>query len=185
MLEVLVLLVFTLFLVWGRVDFTYLTVFIFLLLLILPGTYALFFGAPYIRSDDKRIDGILKLAKLKKSDKVYDLGCGDGKLIRAVASAGVENSIGYELSIPTFLLAKYLCIEQKSSAKVLFGNFWRKDVSDADVIVCFLLGPAMERFYREIWPNLKAGTRVVSYEFEIPGLDPSKSLNRVYLYIKN
>ena len=153
---------------------------VILLILIGPGLYATVFGAPYMRSSDKRIDGILKLGDFKKGDRVVDLGCGDGKVMNAIHKSGIDNVIGYEYSIPTYLLALF----RFGPGKVRFGNFWKKDFSNADVLVCFLLERTMGDFEKKIWPNLASGTRVISNEFVMEGVEADDSDGRVYLYVK-
>ncbi len=152
-----------------------------LLILILPGVYAMIFGAPYIRSSDIRVRGILELGKFKKGDKVVDLGCGDGKLMLAIAGKGVRNVIGYEISILTYLLAKFRC---RGRARVLYGNFWKKDFRNVDVIVCFLLERPMQDFKKKIWTKLKKGARVISNDSQMKGVKSDDKEGKVYLYVK-
>lgn len=152
-----------------------------LLILITPGMYAMIFGAPMLRTSDKRLAAILKLGKFDAEDKVVDLGCGDGKLIRAIAARGVINVTGYEFSVPTYFLAKiFTC----GKAKVVFGNFWKQDLRSFDIIICFLMERTMLDFERKIWPNLLPGTRVVSNEFLMSKVQPTEKEGKVYLYLK-
>ena len=72
---------------------------IILFLLITPGLYAAFTSGPFVPSARKRHRTMLKIAELSPVDTVYDLGCGDGRLVFASAPH-VKKAIGYELSIP-------------------------------------------------------------------------------------
>lgn len=154
---------------------------VILLILILPGMYAMIFGAPMLRTSDKRLAAILKLADFKSTDRIVDLGCGDGKLIRAIANRGVMDVVGYEFSVPTYLLAKILT---RSKAKVVFANFWKQDLKDFNVIICFLLPRTMLDFEKKIWPHLSRGTKVISNEFLMSKVTPARRDGRVYLYVK-
>lgn len=155
-----------------------------IVILILPGIYAMYFGAPLVPSKKSSIKNMLDLGDFKRGDIVVDLGCGDGRVISAVAALGVKRAYGYELSLPTFLLAKLKSIFSGKGEKILMRNFWKQDYGEFDVLICFLLDNRMEDFRRIIWPRLGKGTRVLSNYFKIPGLEPRKREGTVYLYVK-
>ncbi len=150
-------------------------------LLLLPGFYAALTSGPFVPSSRKRHKTMLDLADLKPSDIVYDLGCGDGRLIFRSAKF-VKKAIGYELSIPLYLFGKFRSLFNKPNAQIRYGNIWKQDYKNADVIFCYLLPKAMKQFYQEIWPTLKPGTRVVSNAFQIHEIKPLKKEGKVYLY---
>ncbi len=152
----------------------------FLFLLIAPGLYAAFTSGPFVPSARKRHKTMLKLASLTDSDTVYDLGCGDGRLVFS-ASKLSGKAIGYDLSIPLVLYGKLISLFYPK-AKIHFGNIWKQDYKDATVILCYLLPSAMKQFHKEVWPKLKKGTRVISNAFEIHDLKPIKKEDKVYLY---
>ncbi len=152
----------------------------FLTLLIAPGLYAAFTSGPFVPSARKRHKTMLKLAELTDSDTVYDLGCGDGRLVFS-ASKLSGKAIGYDLSIPLILYGKLISLFYPK-AKIRFGNIWKQDYKDATVIFCYLLPGAMKQFHKEVWPKLKKGTRVISNAFEIHNLKPLKKEDKVYLY---
>lgn len=158
----------------------------FLILIVLIGTglYSMFFGAPFVASSSKRMKAMLELAGFKKSDKVADLGCGDGRVVHMIANEGVSSVIGYEYSLPTYLYALWKKRGLKTRGKILFANFWKKNLTDFDVLICFLLGSSMERFRKEVWPVLRKGTRVISNEYMMEEMEADKQVSRVYLYIK-
>jgi len=154
------------------------------ILLILPGMYAMITGAPFVLTTKKRLEAMIKLGNFKKTDVVYDLGCGEGRIIRAVAKCGVAKAVGYEFSFFTYLLAKAKTFLKGGNEKIYFRNFWKGDYGKATVIVCFLLPKPMARIKKEIWPKLKKGTKLISNDFKIPGVKPEKELHKVFLYIK-
>jgi SAM-dependent methyltransferase len=123
---------------------------------------------------------MLKLAKLTDSDVVYDLGCGDGRLVFS-ASKLSGKACGFDLSIPLVLYGKFISLFYPKS-HILFGNIWKQNYDDATVIFCYLLPNAMKQFHKEVWPKLKKGTRVISNAFEIHNLKPLKKEGKVYLY---
>lgn len=151
-----------------------------LAILIAPGLYAAFTSGPFVPSARKRHKVMLRLAELTDSDIVYDLGCGDGRLVFS-ASKLAKRAIGYDLSIPLVCYGKIASLFYPKS-KIRFGNIWKQDYSDATVIFCYLLPGAMKQFHKDVWPKLKKGTRVVSNAFEIHDLKPLKKEDKVYLY---
>ena len=157
---------------------------VLLLFLVVPGLYATLKGAPYLPSSKKDIERVLSLGKFKKNDVVYDLGCGDGRVIRAVAAKGVKESIGYEFSAPTFFLAKVRSWIFGKGELIYFADFWKLDFKQADVLICFLLVDSMGDFEKKIWPKLKKGARVLSNQFEMKGLKYVSKKANVYLYVK-
>ncbi len=153
----------------------------FLFLLIAPGLYAAFTSGPFVPSARKRHKTMLKLAELTDSDVVYDLGCGDGRLVFS-ASKLAGRACGYDLSIPLVVYGKFLSLFHPR-AEIQFGNIWTQNYDDATVIFCYLLPGAMKQFHKEVWPKLKKGTRVISNAFEIHELKPFKKEDKVYLYL--
>lgn len=151
------------------------------ILLLLPGFYAAVTSGPFVPSSRKRHKVMLKFADLKPTDIVYDLGCGDGRLVFK-ASQYAKKVIGYELSIPLYLFGKIRQLFSRPTAHIRYGNIWKQDYKDADVIFCYLLPKAMKQFYQEIWPTLKPGTRVISNAFKIHDVKPVQQEEKVYLY---
>jgi len=152
------------------------------------GSYLL---APSLPTPQKVVEEMLKLAKIGPGDKVYDLGCGDGRIIITAAEKFGAKAIGYELSILHFLITKWRIRRSKlsSKAKVVYGNFYRSDLSSASVVTIFGRPATMLRVKNKLLSSLKPETRVVSYAFPIDDLKPQKVLRfnkkyaPVYLYI--
>jgi len=184
MLEVLVTFLFTILIVLSGYFWLKLIFLILLILIVTPGVYAMARGAPFVPSMDKAVQAMLKLGKFKQGDRVVDIGCGDGKVIRKIAKENVKRAVGYELSVPTFLLANLKTFFNRGKEQIKFGNFWHQDLSQYDVIVCFLLINAMADFEETLWPKLKKGTRVISNAFKLKGVQIEAEQDGVYLYVK-
>ncbi len=152
-------------------------------LLGLPGIRARWGGAPYVWTNKKTQATMLRFAAIKHGDIAYDLGCGDGRLIRAAARQGAI-AMGIEASLVTCALAWIWSLPVRN-AHIHFGDLWGRGYSDADVIFCYMLVKSMERFEKEIWPTLKPGARVVSNSFRMKGVNPEKTEDGVYLYRKS
>lgn len=137
---------------------------------------------PFIPTFGKDLRKMMALADIQKGDRMYDLGCGDGRLVFAAGAKGAK-ATGIEYAIPPYLYAKLRSFFHAGST-ILFGDFWTRDYRDADVIFCYLLPETMQKFYAEIWPQLKKGTRVVSNSFKMKNLTPLRSEGGVHLYVK-
>lgn len=151
-------------------------------LLGLPGIRARWGQAPYVWTGGKTQEDMVRLAAIQRGETAYDLGCGDGRLVRAAAREGAH-ATGIEASLLTFLLAWIWSLPVRG-ARIRFGDLWKGNYRDADVVFCYLLVAGMQRFEKEIWPTLKPGTRVVSNTFRMKGLSPEKEEGDVFLYVK-
>jgi SAM-dependent methyltransferase len=138
---------------------------------------------PFVPTTMRHVQKMIAFADIRKGEHVYDLGCGDGRLLIAAAQKGAL-ATGYEWSLPTLLLAK-IRTRKYPTITVRRADFWEQDYRDADVIFCYLLIDKMAIFEKEIWPMLKQGTRVVSHMFPMPAVKPAKREGAVILYVKH
>ena len=155
----------------------FLVIFVSYLLIQLFFTLFMFFGAPFVPSPTEKVKRMLKLANPKPGEILYDLGSGDGKiLIEAVKKYGVR-AIGVEINPVLVWLSrrkiKKLGLEDK--IKVYQGNFFKKNFSDADIILTYLLQPTMKPLEKKLLSNLKPGTRLVSLAFTFDNIPLVKS----------
>ncbi len=127
--------------------------------------------APYVVAPERAVDRMLSMAKLKPGETLYDLGCGDGRILIAAVQQYRVKAVGIEISEHLAREAAERVKKQglQNEIKVVHGDFMRQDLSSANVVTLYLattandtLRPNLERFLR---PN----TRVVSYDYPIPG----------------
>lgn len=142
---------------------------VFLLVLILVPilatfAYASVSGAPWVPTWRRDVERFLKLAQLKPGERFYDLGCGDGRLVAAAARAGAT-AIGFECSLLPYILARIRC----SSARVHYRDFWNVDLSDADVVYCFLMPKVYPKLKEKLERECKPGTRIILYVWPMAG----------------
>lgn len=153
-----------------------------LILVCLPGLWAGMGGAPFVPTPPQAVETMLRFAQITTGQRVYDLGAGDGRLLRAAASKGAK-ATGFEISLPAYLLSTIRIWGIKNIA-LKFKDFWHEDIRDADVIFAYLLPKTMIKFHEQLWPSLRPGTRVISHAFSIEGLTPTKHEHGVFLYVK-
>lgn len=117
---------------------------------------------------------MIEMADLKEGEIVYDLGCGDGRLlIEAEKKQNVE-ARGFEIAPIPFLIANIKKWTANAKIKLNFSNFLKADLCDADVIFCYLGPDIMASLYQKIKKECKKGTRIISNTFRIPEVKPAK-----------
>lgn len=142
----------------------------------------LIFGAPYEPSSKKRIEQIIKLANVKKGEKMVDLGSGDGRIVAEFAKLGIE-SYGYEIN-PWLVLYSKIRYWKLKNAHFYCKNFWHTNLSKFDIIVSFQIHYVMKKMQRKLEKELKKPTKIISEKWEFPGWKPKKQLGLARLYIK-
>ncbi|MBI4449483.1 hypothetical protein HY634_00305 [Candidatus Uhrbacteria bacterium] len=127
--------------------------------------YASVRGAPWVPTWRRDVERFLKLAQLKPGERFYDLGCGDGRLVRAAADVGAI-ATGFECSLLPYLLAKFRVGRRGS---VRYADFWNADLSDANVVYCFLMPKVYPKLKEKLERGCRSGTRVILYVWPMKG----------------
>ena len=162
------------------VEFGSLLIFLFLLWFF----YSRFFGAEFYPTTSKKMAKMLEYAVLKKKDAVYDLGCGDARLVISAARK-CKKAVGVEIDplrfFVSFLKVKFLGLR---NARIIFGDLFRQDFNDADVVFLFLRQKANDKLQKKL-AKLKKGTRIISHFWIFHGWKPVRQDKKlkVYLYI--
>ena len=143
--------------------------------------FVLFFGAPYFPSLKPHIKAALDLLNLKEGELVYDLGCGDGRFLKAAASKGIT-AVGYELNPFLFLYCWVTTRRYRRLIKVRLGNLWQADISKADAVFVFLLEKYMPRLDEKLKSEGRKGLKLASHTFKIPGRKIAAKKYGVFLY---
>ena len=163
---------------------------IILVIFIIPTIYAFCIGAPILFTPKISIRKTLEYCKIKKGGVFYDLGSGTGRnLIIASREFGLK-SVGFELSPILFLISKINLFLHRVEADVWIKNFYHSDLSEADIIFCFLSSKAMKKLSSKFEKELKSGTKIISYSFPISNWNPIKIINtnnpgKIFIYEKN
>lgn len=132
--------------------------------------YAQVVGAPPVPTPKKVLGRMITLAAIKPRQRVYDLGCGDGRLVFAAAAQGGD-ARGFEISPLVYLWARLRKFFWKSRGRVYFRDFLWVNLRPADIIFLYMFPTTIKMFLQKKFRReLRPGTKVISYSFEIPGL---------------
>lgn len=137
-------------------------------------------GAPWVPARRDDFDAMLGAACLKKFECFVELGCGDGRLL-AYAASRCKTAVGYEVH-PLLWFIAWLRNIKNPNVSVRLGNFWSADLSDADVVMAFLVPRTMARLERKVRTELHDGARLISYVFELPNTKPKQRGKSWLLY---
>jgi hypothetical protein len=159
------------FLVVAAVFFVIKIAYVFCTALVLPFTR----GALYVSTSRVRISAFMDAVPMQPGQLLVDIGCGDGRVLRRVRKKYGVRALGYELNLLAYLQAKLLCLGLQS-VEVKWRNFWTADLSEADVVFCYLFPDVMRDLAAKLNANLKPGTVVVSCNFHLPGFIPEQVL---------
>lgn len=158
------------------------TVFLVITILALCFGLGAILGAPYlpIRTADK--EKALDLAEVKSDQTIIDLGSGDGRMLVAAAKRGA-NAIGYEINPLLYIVSLFITWRYRKNIKINFGDYWHRQLPEADVIYVFLITRYVDKLDRKLKKDLKKPTTVVSYVFQLPRKAEKQTTNTwVYIY---
>jgi tRNA A58 N-methylase Trm61 len=119
---------------------------------------------------------MLVLSELKPDELVYDLGCGDGRVVIMAAQDFGARSVGVELREDLIKKAheKISELDLDSKVKIMQSDLFKADLRLADVITLYLTTSANEKVKPKLESELRKGTRVVSHDYEVLGWKPHK-----------
>ena len=170
--------------------FIFLVVILFMLIVSAMSIYSFFIGAPILFSPKKAITEALVECKAKPGENFYDLGSGTGRTMLVAAKKFKLNIYGFELSPPIAFISKCnFWLNGIGKSKIYVKNFYNEDLSNADIIFCFLSTKAMRKLKSKFEKELKPGTRIISYAFHLPDWEPKRIAHngnpgKTFLYVK-
>ena len=131
---------------------------------------------PYVPTTQPAVEAMLKLAGVTKSDIVYDLGCGDGRIVITAAKLFGARGVGIDINPVRIAEAKENARKAGVEHLVRFeeNDLFEANFKDATVVTLFLLPNVNLRLRPKLLADLKPGTRVVSNTFEMDDWKPEK-----------
>jgi SAM-dependent methyltransferase len=123
----------------------------------------------YVPTTTEVVDRMLDVAKVSPLDVVYDLGCGDGRIVIAAAKKYGSRGVGVDLD-PARIRearanAKQAGVENLVTFKV--GDLFKTDLTEATVVTLYLLPELNRRLKPKLFAELRPGARVVSHDFDM------------------
>ena len=150
--------------------------------------------APWVPSPPSVVRKMLEFVELKPGETLYDLGCGDGRIVIMAAREFKAKGIGIDLMSrlidEAVDYAESLGLNE--STKFIDGNLFDVDLRLADVVTMYLLTSANEKIRPKLERELRSGARVVTHDFPVPGWQNEKRIvyseesgtHSLYLYIR-
>lgn len=132
------------------------------------------YDVPFVPTPEVVVRRMLQVSGVKEGEIVYDLGCGDGRIVimaaREFGARAICVEIRNDLYEQTLRRVRELHLEDR--VKVIHGNFFEVPIEDADVVTMYLLTSVNQMLRPKLERELRPGTRVVSHDFEVPGWKP-------------
>ena len=151
------------------------------LVIFMSFSLVVFVGAPYLPTLTPQMQAAIRLANLQPGDTLLELGCGDGKVVAAAAAQGYK-VVGYELNPILAVICWARCFKYRRQVKIIWGNFWSAPWPPAEAIFVFLLPKYMKKLDKKIVQYSHKPVKLISFAFEIPGQQPTKTAQGVFRY---
>ena len=134
------------------------------------------YDVPYVPTPPEVVDEMLRLAGVKAGDILYDLGCGDGRIVIAAAKKSGIKAVGIDIDPVRISESNENAAKEGVADKVRFiqQNIFEADFKDATVVTMYLLTSVNRRLRPRLLAELKPGTRLVSHSFDMGEWKPDK-----------
>jgi SAM-dependent methyltransferase len=132
---------------------------------------------PFVTTPPEVVEGMLDLAEVRPGELVYDLGCGDGRIVIAAARRGARG-VGIELNPELVEMARAAVDEAGLRDRVTIrrADIFTLDLGEVDVVTLYLEPSVNVRLIPQL-ERLKPGARIVSHAFSIKGIKPAKKID--------
>lgn len=137
---------------------------------------------PYVKTPEPVIATMLEVGRVGAGDTVYDLGCGDGRMvIAAVGAAGAGRGVGVEIvpDIAEEARAKVRAAGLGDRIEILTADIFDIEMTPASVAMLYLLFTVNMRLRPHLIRDLRPGARVVSHRFTMGDAWPPDEVHRV------
>ena len=134
----------------------------------------------FVPTPYEAVDAMLKVAKVGKSDVVYDLGSGDGRIpIMAVQKYNAARAVGIDINPERIREAEanLKTAGVGDRARFLNEDLFETNISEATVVTLYLLPGLNLKLLPKLLAELKPGTRIVSHAFDMGSWKPQQTLN--------
>ncbi len=135
------------------------------------------YDVPFVPTPQPVVEAMLKLAAVRPGEVMYDLGCGDGRIVLTAAKIGAK-ATGIDIDPLRIADCEKNMRESGMTGKVRFiqGDLFQADFKDADVITMYLLTSVNRRLRPKLLSDLRPGARLVSHSFDMGDWSPDKKV---------
>lgn len=135
------------------------------------------YDVPFVPTKYKIVEKMLTMANVNKKDILYDLGCGDGRIVITAAKKYGCRGVGIDINPVRIEESNENALQEGVTDKVQFieQNLFDADISEATVLTMYLLTSVNLQLRPKLFHDLKPGTRLVSHDFDMGGWKPDKS----------
>jgi SAM-dependent methyltransferase len=132
---------------------------------------------PYVPTPEDVVAKMLKMANVSGDDVVYDLGCGDGRIVITAAKELGCRGVGIDIDPTRIQESRVNASNAGVTDKVKFFqmDLFEADISEATVVTLYLLSRVNLRLRPKLFRELRPGTRVVSHDFSMGEWQPERS----------
>ncbi|MFH1630970.1 MAG: SAM-dependent methyltransferase [Candidatus Aenigmatarchaeota archaeon] len=159
-------------------------IFLFIIILIAVLIYWIIWtellGASWLPTPKRSIERMMELTKLDKHDTFYDLGSGMGSVMKIVHERTGAKCVGIEADPIRVIISKL----RRSGGRIVWGNVFKTDISDATVVFIYLRRPANNKLKERFRKDLRPGTRIITYFWRMNGWKPTllDEDRKIYVY---
>jgi SAM-dependent methyltransferase len=123
----------------------------------------------YVPTPHEIVQEMMDVAKVRAGDVVYDLGCGDGRMVIAAAKKYGTRGVGVDLDPARIREARANARREGVEHLVTFevGDLFETDIKEATVVMLYLLPELNRRLKPRLFEQLRPGARVVSHDFDM------------------
>jgi SAM-dependent methyltransferase len=134
---------------------------------------------PFVPTTERAVEAMLELAKITRNDVVYDLGCGDGRIVITAAKKYGARGVGIDINPERIAEARANAKREgvEHLVKFIEQDLFEADIREASVVTLFLLSSVNLKLRPKLLAELKPGTRVVSNTFDMGDWKPDKEFS--------
>lgn len=148
----------------------------------------------FFPTPEEVIEKMLKITNASKNDILYDLGCGDGRVLILAAKKIGLRCVGIEIKRELVEQAREKVVKEglEDLVTIYHGDMFQFDISEATIVYLYLTTDLNSQLKPKLERELRRGTKVVSHQFEIPGWVPARvegvadsfgQPHKLYLYV--
>ncbi|MEM7769965.1 MAG: class I SAM-dependent methyltransferase [Cyanobacteria bacterium P01_E01_bin.6] len=133
--------------------------------------------APYVRTLPIVIDAMLEAGNVTATDYIYDLGCGDGRILLTAAQRCGARGLGIDLDPERIQEAKAAARQLGLIPHIRFKHqdLLKVDLSTATVVTLYLLPESNLRLRHKLQTELKPGSRIITHSFDMGDWLPTRT----------